>query len=212
MCRTGRSRRGTTRYAEPTGDGAEPCALADPCDIVTAINSASSGDDITLLSRVYSTSTTLGGLGASNRTIHGAPGARPTINFTAASGGQDGVLLMNGSVIRDVVIESTAGGGGSALFVRAGTIERVNVHETGAHVSGPNTRACAFDPDTVMRDTVCWYSGAGGSGAGAVQAQSLFAGGTSTMRNVTRGCHERSCHRPGRLGRGVDASISPPRT
>src|SRR5215217_3416021 len=86
------------RYAEPAGDGAEPCALADPCDIVTAINSSTSGDDVTLLSGSYSTSTTLGGLGAFNRTIHGAPGARPTINFTAASGGQNGVLLLDNSV------------------------------------------------------------------------------------------------------------------
>jgi hypothetical protein len=173
------------RYAEPTGDGAEPCAQTDPCDIVTAINGSTSGDDITLLSGTYATSTTLGGGGAFNRTIHGAPGARPTINFTAASGGQNGILLQAGSTIRDVVIESTAGNGGSALFMGGGTVERVSVHETGLHASGPDTRACAFNPDTVMRDTVCWYSGVGGSNAVAIQAQSLFPGGTATLRNVT---------------------------
>jgi hypothetical protein len=173
------------RYAEPAGDGAEPCVQTDPCDIVTAINGSTSGDDITLLSGTYATSTTLGGGGAFNRTIHGAPGARPTINFTAASGGQNGILLQAGSTIRDVVIESTAGHGGSALFMGGGTIERVSVHETGLHASGPGTRACAFNPDTVVRDSVCWYSGAGGSNATAIQAQSLFPGGTSTLRNVT---------------------------
>jgi hypothetical protein len=173
------------RYAEPTGDGAEPCAQIDPCDLVTAINDSTSGDDITLLSGTYSTSTTLGGGGAFSRTIHGAPGARPTINFTAASGGQNGILLQAGSTIRDVVIESTAGNGGSALFLGGGTIERVTVHETGAHASGPDTRACAFNPDTVIRDSVCWYSGAGGSNADAIQAQSPFPAGTATLRNVT---------------------------
>lgn len=173
------------RYAEPAGDGAEPCLQTDPCDIVTAINGSSSGDDITLLSGTYTTSTTLGGGGAFNRTIHGAPGARPTINFNAASGGQNSIFLQAGSTIRDVVVESSTGNGGSALFMGGGTIERVSVHDKGDHASGSETRACAFNPDTVVRDSVCWYSGAGGSNASAMVAQSPFPGGTATLRNVT---------------------------
>jgi hypothetical protein len=177
--------RAADRFADPAGDGAQPCAESDPCDIVTAINGSSSGDDITLLPGTYTTSTPLGGNGAFNRTIHGAPGARPTVNFTAPGTGEGAILLRAGSVIRDVAIESTSGNGAFGLFVDGGTIERVSVHETGAHASGPDTRACAFGPDTVMRDSVCWYSGNGGSNATALLAQSLFADGTATIRNVT---------------------------
>lgn len=173
------------RFASPSGTALDDCADPDvPCSIERAVNMAASGDDITLLPGSYSTSTPLGGLGAFNRTIHGAPGARPTINFTAAATGETGIFLRSGSVIRDVVLESTAGNGGSALFVQGATIERVSVHETGAHASGPSTRACGIDPGSVIRDSVCWYSGAGGNAA-AMQMQSPSAGGTSEMRNVT---------------------------
>ena len=176
-------------YASPTGSAMDDCTNSmAPCSLERAVNTVSvSGDDITLLPGTYTTSTPLGGGGAFNRTIHGAPGARPTINFTAASTGETGIFLRGGSVIRDVVIESTAGNGGSALFLDGATGERISVHETGAHASGSETHACTLNPETVMRDSVCWYSGAGGSttNANAIFAQSLFPGGTATLRNVT---------------------------
>jgi len=170
------------RFASPIGTPADDCTDIDPCAIETAVNGSASGDDITLLPGSYTTSTPLLPMGgAFNRTIHGAPGARPTINFTALAGGVTAIQLGPGSTIRDVVLESAAGTGGSGLFVGTdGTIERVSVHETGV-----DTRACAFNPGTVMRDSVCWYSGTAGSNATALQAQSHFAGGTSTIRNVT---------------------------
>jgi hypothetical protein len=41
--------RAANRYAEPNGDGAEPCVQSDPCGIESAVNDSTNGDDITLL-------------------------------------------------------------------------------------------------------------------------------------------------------------------
>src|SRR5215213_7134079 len=70
------------RFASPTGSGTA-CDQVTPCEIVTAVNHASNGDDITLLPGTYTSTVTLGinvesGFDPKfNVTIHGAPDARP---------------------------------------------------------------------------------------------------------------------------------------
>src|SRR4051794_38240438 len=124
------------RFASPTGVAADPCSDSnDPCSIATAINGAHSGDDVTLLGGVppaapYAPAVTLGGIGTSNVTIHGAPGASPVVNFTTVTGG-DGFFLTTGTVLRDVDITSNVGSN-SALAVFGGSAERVSVHEAGS--------------------------------------------------------------------------------
>jgi hypothetical protein len=171
----------TNRYASPDGVAADPCSDSnDPCPIATAINGAHSGDDVTLLSGVYAPTVQLGGIGGSNVTIHGAPGARPVINFTTVTGG-DGFFLTTNAVLRDVDITSNVGSN-SALAVFGGSAERVSVHEAGA-----SSRACALGKGSTIRDSVCWYTGTPGQTSGAVAAFPQFGSFTddATLRNVT---------------------------
>jgi hypothetical protein len=174
------------RFAEPGGDGAEPCLQTDPCDVVTAVNDAAQFDDITLLSGTYSTSVTLGAKfdpsfdPKFNLTIHGAPGARPVVNF---SGVQSTAFYIGmGSTLRDVDVNATANVSSAFGVVEGGVAERVN-----AHASGSDAVACNVTGQSSVRDSVCWYSGSGGPNAAAVAVGARYPdfNETDTLRNVT---------------------------
>jgi hypothetical protein len=174
------------RYAAPDGDGAEPCAQIDPCDIETAVNDASSGDDITLLPGAYSTSTTLGAtFGPFNPifgiTIHGTPGARPTVSFSGQPSTFSGFFVASGSALRDVIVTSTTTQS-SAVQGAGGTIERVD-----ARSSGDLSSACGLSQTATLRDSVCWYTGAAGPISAALGVFGSFPGADDviTVRNVT---------------------------
>src|SRR3954454_805434 len=47
------------RFAEPGGNGANPCAFSDPCSIETAVSGAASGDNVVPLGGTYNVSTSL---------------------------------------------------------------------------------------------------------------------------------------------------------
>jgi hypothetical protein len=47
------------RFAEPGGNGANPCDFSDPCSIETAVSGAASGDNVVPLGGTYNVSTTL---------------------------------------------------------------------------------------------------------------------------------------------------------
>jgi hypothetical protein len=169
-------------YASPGGTAMDDCTDSSaPCSIDRAVNTvASSGDDVTLLGSGFAVTNILGGStsnsGAFNLRIHGAPGARPVLNLTGAGE----IILDQNSVLRDVVVESNVASGG-AVVVKAGTIERVSVHEAGSDAT-----ACLVSAGTVIRDSVCWYNGTGGGNSSALRAFSdLAPGGTATIRNVT---------------------------
>jgi hypothetical protein len=174
------------RYAAPDGDGAEPCAQIDPCDIETAVNEASSGDDITLLPGTYSTSTTLGAtFGPFNPifgvTIHGTPGARPMVSFSAQPSTFPGFLIASGSVLRDVIVTSSTTQS-AAVQGSGGTIERVDARATGDFSS-----ACALAQTATLRDSVCWHTGTAGPNSSALGVFGNFPGADDviTVRNVT---------------------------
>jgi hypothetical protein len=174
------------RFAEPGGDGAEPCAQSDPCDIATAVNDANQGDDITLLPGTYTPIVTLGidlssGFDPKfNLTIHGAPGARPVVNFSSSSA--SAFYITTGSSLRDVDVNVTGNSASAVGALNGGTLERVN-----AHASGTDGAACSVTNQSTVRDSVCWYSGSGGPNAAAVSSASDFASSTAvnTVRNVT---------------------------
>ncbi len=174
------------RFAEPGGDGAEPCLQTDPCDVVTAVNDAAQFDDITLLPGTYSTSVTLGAKfdpsfdPKFNLTIHGSPGARAVVNF---SGTQSSAFYIgSGSTLRDVDV--TASGNVSSAFgvVEGGVAERVS-----AHASGSDAVACSVTGQSSVRNSVCWYSGSGGPNSAAVVVGARYSdfNETDTLRNVT---------------------------
>ena len=168
----------TTRYAEPNGNGIQPCAQADPCDIQTAIegNTAADNDEVIVLPGDYTIGGTAGDtlVVANKLNIHGQAGQpRPRL-LTAAP---DGLRLGAGgtdSTIAGLTIEHT-GTGTALLLPLPATVSRVYAHTTGA---------AACDPSSVsllLRDSVCWTSGTG-------HAVNIHAsGGTITpgLTNVT---------------------------
>jgi hypothetical protein len=174
------------RFAEPGGDGAEPCLQTDPCDIVTAVNDAVQFDDITLLPGTYSTSVTLGAKfdpsfdPKFNLTIHGSPGARPVVNFSGVQ--SSAFYIGTGSTLRDVDVNATGNVSSAFGAVEGGVVERVD-----AHSSGSDAVACNVTGQSSVRDSVCWYSGSGGPNAAAVAVGARYPdfNETDTLRNVT---------------------------
>ena len=174
------------RYAEPGGDGAEPCAQSDPCDIETAVNDANQFDDITLLPGTYSPAVSLGakfdpGFDPKfNLSIHGSPGARPTVNFSGNS--NSAFLITIGSSLRDVNVNTTGNSASPIAAANGGIVERVQ-----AHASGLDSTACSLTNQSTLRDSVCWYTGPGGPNASAVSTASDLPSFTAvnTIRNVT---------------------------
>jgi hypothetical protein len=167
------------RFAEPDGDGAEPCAASDPCGLSTAVQGASSGDDVTLLGGVapdppYTTSALV--TIQSGVTVHGAPGSRPLIQGTGTSNAAVRVSL--GGTLRDVNVEH-ADANNAAVFVSGGTMERVHAHGT-AH-------GCTVDGSSVVRDSVCWTENPTDSYSGVNVQWNYALGGEPelTLRNVT---------------------------
>ena len=172
-----------SRFAEVDGDGPEPCLVSDPCSIVTAVNSATASDDVTLLGgqppSPYITSTAL--VVASNVTVHGTTGARPVVQTTASPG----VKLNTGSILRDVIVDYTSSNASAILLDGGGTLERVTGHSTSSGADGGCATVNGGTP--VIRDSVCWRDGAGTANpVGGVTARNDSATAqTLTLRNVT---------------------------
>ena len=162
-----------TRYAEPNGNGPEPCDLSDPCSLQTAVEGiVTDGDEVILLPGTYVETDELDDVNDAID-LHGQSGSpRPTIMSSANT-----VLFSNdpGTVIHHLDIE--ASGVISGLFLQGGTVDEVTVHET------TNGTACTFPgaAGATIRDTVCWNSGPG-PGVGLNQSSGTAA---VKLRNVT---------------------------
>lgn len=165
-----------SRYASPAGTAAAPCTQAQPCDIVTAINSAGSGDDITIEPGTYSTSTELVD---NNRTltIHGQAGQpRPVIHTSAVSG--FGFFGPNTS-LSDVEIDSSAPGG-TTIYSQSSNaaIDRVISRASGGPSMVTDPIACYLKGTATVTNSLCVGDSAGAFGL-------FFYGGSLTLRNDT---------------------------
>jgi len=163
------------RYASPTGSGTA-CTSTAPCDILVAINQATSSTEVILLPGTY----TMGGNALTNSqsavNVHGVAGqARPVINTSATNG-----LTMTGTgaKVSDLTINHTGSTYGLNAFATGVLIDRVQVHSSGAI-------ACTAGISGVARDLLCLDSAPGG----IALDDSWGNGGTSTftlnLRNVT---------------------------
>jgi hypothetical protein len=165
------------RFAEPGGDGPEPCLQSDPCDIQVAVEAVAvqNGDEVVLLPGDYA-------LGvdplAINDTInlHGQAGQpRPRLTGTglpllsSASNGDN-------STVSDLELVKPNAGIALQIFQAPMTVERVVVTSGGFGACNPATTGA------VIRDSVCWQTGSGS----AVEFN-LFGPATHTtkLRNVT---------------------------
>jgi hypothetical protein len=166
-----------TRYAEPGGNGAQPCLQGDPCSLPTAltgtgVNGIADGDTVVLIPGTYHPGS---GVTVAHRiTIEGQPGA-PVPLIEAASGSFALSIGVPGD-IHDVRIDQA--NNGVPFGMSAGTAERVFVsNET------PGQTACLLYNAT-MRDSVCEDIAPGGEGISpAISGPTTIF--TDTLRNVT---------------------------
>ena len=155
------------RYASPSGSGSA-CKQMSPCAIQIAASGANMGDEVIVAPGDYSPPGSVI-TAVPNVYIHGVLGQpMPRIHFTA---GFLGII--------------TSGDRGSWLAVDAITSAALETENGGSadmivsHVTGANAQAC-YDYST-LTNSVCWESGANGTGAEAQTGTT----DTITMRNVT---------------------------
>jgi hypothetical protein len=168
-----------TRYAGPSGMGADPCADSiNPCSLEDAVggDTVMPDDEVVLLPGTY---TLPSGLFFQDIAVGGQPG-QPRPVLMAGSG----VTVENGGsgsappVLRDVEIVHS--GGATGLFNDGGIVERAVVTSTGSAACGVTGRSGV---DGLIRDTICRNT-AGGAAVGV----SLTAPGVDNvgrLRNVT---------------------------
>jgi len=170
----------TVRYAEPGGDGPQPCAEANPCAIEDAIEDAtvSEGDEIVLLPGDYdlgSDQIQMSGTGVTVRGALSQPRPRIISSHPSSAFGAFGTQ----HVLSDFEISYSGGGSGLSGNFRA-TVERLFVHAT-----APSATACGIDFETILRDSVCWAPGAAIQIAMGFGPQPDPIAVAATIRNVT---------------------------
>jgi hypothetical protein len=165
----------SARFASPTGSGSA-CTQAMPCDIVTAVNSASNNDDVTIEPGTYGSPTPLTTTlddGGNTLTIHGEAGQPRPVIITQAGYGIE--LLGNGSSLSDLDLQDSVGEYG----IYVGGLYSSTIDHVISHVSAPKAIACY--PSGTLTDSVCWSSGP--SGVATTLAIALNV--TATLRNDT---------------------------
>jgi hypothetical protein len=163
------------RFASPSGSGTA-CTRASPCDVTTAVNSASNNDDVTIESGTYSGLTTELNDNLHTLTIHGQAGApRPVLSFVTSVNGF--LLHGSGTSLSDVEVDM-AGTLGDGIAVIGGT---VTIDHVLSHVLGADSLACVFQSFTTLTNSVCVADGSGPAYALAVAAVNE----TVSLRNDT---------------------------
>ena len=137
-----------TRYAEPDGDGPEPCLRGNPCDVEVAVESVlvERGDEVVLLPGDYVLADEL--LVTDDIVLHGEDG-RPRPRIVSTAPRAITTNMTSEALIRDLEIEHD--GDGPALDVAVDVL-RMEVHTTGSFACAP------FFPMTI-RDSICHSSG-----------------------------------------------------
>ena len=168
------------RFASPTGSGTactEP-PTGTPCDLQTAVESASNGDVVTVLPGSYTaTANPADRLDIiANIVVRGAPGqARPVLTSASTVGG---IFIQAGGTLRRFELVYTDPATASGLSVLNGTVDQVVVHMT----SPAGGQACQIAEGSI-RDSVCWHSG--GPGRGLTVSRNGVGTTTAVLRNDT---------------------------
>lgn len=141
------------RYAEPDGDGPEPCLSGNPCDIQIAVEGTvpadvEDGDEVVVKPGEYLVGADMIEI-TDDIEVHGEDGApRPTIVSTATTAVSTN--MTGDALIRDLVIRNNAALGNGLIV--AVDMTRVEVHVSGGAACAP------FFPMTI-RDSICHSSG-----------------------------------------------------
>ncbi len=164
----------TVRYAVPGGSSTNSCASpATACSLDKAVNQASTGDEVVVVSGTYAMGTTSLSNSKNGVNVHGVAGQPRPLIVTAADFG----LALTGasSRVADLSISQTGGLYGLNVFASSVVVQRVEVHST-APV------ACTTGISGLARDLICVTSATGG-----VAIDDSWGSGTYalTLRNVT---------------------------
>jgi hypothetical protein len=172
----------TDYFAAPADQGTADClSSANACDVRQALQSAtSSGDDVALAPGSYSPGFGPSLTVATGVTLHGAPGSRPVLNLTTASG-LAGLTVTGTGAVRDVVVNWDDANGSAISVMGAGLLERVSAIGTGI---GSQSAPCSLEGSATLRDTVCFIGGDSGN-AQALDALGFAGNVTVTLVNVT---------------------------
>jgi hypothetical protein len=162
----------THRYAEPNGNGAEPCAQSDPCSIESAVTGAAPGAFVFLEAGTYNLDSTLAvGPGVWVQGIGGDPS-----DVILSSAVADAVKLNGANAVLEIAtISHTSSGTGTALGIYGGTADRVIVKSTGIFTCDLN--------GGLIRDSYCLNT-YGGNGT-ALSNAAVSGTGIAEAVNVT---------------------------
>ena len=139
------------RFASPTGAGTA-CTVTAPCGILTAVNSAGNGDDVTIEPGVYTPTMSLDD-GANTLAIHGQAGApRPVIESSAGVG----ILLHSPGTSVSFLEVNDAGSFARGIWADVPNQDNP-INRVIAHVSGNNAFACT--PSSALTNSVCLATG-----------------------------------------------------
>jgi hypothetical protein len=157
------------RYASPSGTPSLACSSSAPCDLQSAVEMASDGDEVVVNPGSYAESDELDVSAAI--LVRGQAGdASPVVVSTAATAVK---VTSPGALIRGLTIVHS--GSADALLLDAGFGQQLTVRSSGTEF------ACDVLGAT-LRDSFCISSGTGGRGVG------MSAAGTTDytyLRNVT---------------------------
>jgi hypothetical protein len=173
---------GVQRFAAPDGTG--DCSPSSPCDIVTAINNAASGDEVILDSGRYGSDlaplTTALHSTQTDLSVHGTDGEpRPRI-FTNAQYGLD--LGGAGDTARHLEIQQSASNvvNQHALVIQDGQATDVVVRNATA-----GGRACTLLGSSVLTNSVCEATAQDGRGVFPYRDSVGPLANSSIIRNAT---------------------------
>jgi hypothetical protein len=199
------------RFASPTGTGSNPCSNSmDPCPITTAINMASSGDEVILGPGDYGSlgspiSTALSAQGVS---VHATPGARARIFGNQPKVLEVKTLSTDPASLSDVEVVHVPDmtGGEIALFLN-GFFGPVSANRVVARSESTDGFACTTFPvgSATFSNGVC-----ASSGGPAMVFSASSASGTDTinLRNLTLRTTSSSAADAAPLNLTADSGIS----
>jgi hypothetical protein len=167
-----------TRYAEPAGNGPEPCLESNPCSLTDALAGAPADAVVLLKPGTYTQSAQLildddVSLGAEQIDPGGVVIESSALIAVSIAPGSINSLLRDITIDHDPAMAGLTAG----LSAGAGVVQRVSVDS-----GSPSAVACSIAGDEVLiRDTVCESTG----GTGAAVNMPLTTSAQAKLVNVT---------------------------
>ena len=168
----------TPRYAEPGGNGPNPCLAANPCSLQAAVNGAGSGVTVLMRSGTYTQTATVEV--ANNVDLRSETGAVDDVVIQSSAAiavriaaGSNSSELEDFTIVHDIA----AAGDNYGLRLETGIARRLFVDSGMA-----SDFACNVAGEALLRDSICVSTAtSGGNGVGLATAVDAFP----TLTNVT---------------------------